>query len=215
VFFNKRIEKLLCDKHSKQLSRYGEIQERNSRDPNEIVDCGEYLEIIMYDRKFNETSRAKIDKEDECKINKYKWHLDSDGYAHNGNGKRGHILMQNLIMSPSEGEIVDHKEWDRLDNRKENLRITDYSGNSANTRIHRNNKTGVTGVMVRSEYGTWRACITHKGRAIELGSYKTKKDAVRARLTAEIKYYPDLPPQRHLFEEYGISVEEGGASVDV
>lgn len=48
------------------------------------------------------------------------------------NGKL--VRMHRLVMNPSDDEIVDHKNGDTLDNRMENLRITNYSGNSRNTK---------------------------------------------------------------------------------
>jgi hypothetical protein len=36
-----------------------------------------------------------------------------------------------------------------------------------------------------------------------------KEDAIKARLAAELKYYGDFAPQRHLFKEYNIIQKEG------
>ena len=38
--------------------------------------------------------------------------------------------------------------------------------------------------------------------------YKSKEDALRARLQGEAKYYGLDAPQRHLFKQYGIEVDE-------
>ena len=48
---------------------------------------------------------------------------------------------------------------------------------------------------------------------IYLGRYSNKEDAIKARLEAEIKYYGEFAPQRHLFEQYGISIN--GSDIEI
>ena len=44
-------------------------------------------------------------------------------------------------------------------------------------------------------------------KSIWLGEYADKDDAIKARLLAEAKYFGDFAPQHHLFEQYGIEVD--------
>ena len=44
-------------------------------------------------------------------------------------------------------------------------------------------------------------------KSIWLGEYVDKDDAIKARLLAEVKYFGDFAPQRHLFRQYGIEVD--------
>lgn len=39
---------------------------------------------------------------------------------------------------------------------------------------------------------------------------KVKEDAIKIRLKVEAKYFGDFAPQKHLFEQYKINVEDGG-----
>ena len=37
---------------------------------------------------------------------------------------------------------------------------------------------------------------------------KVREDAIIARLRAEIKYFGDFAPQKHLFKQYGINTQQ-------
>lgn len=69
-----------------------------------------------------------------------------------------------------------------------------------------NNTSGFTGVSWDKKMSKWRSYIVINKQQIHLGLYINKEDAVIARLKAEAKYYGEFAPQRHLFDEYGISI---------
>ena len=71
--------------------------------------------------------------------------------------------------------LVDHANSDPLDNRRENLRITDKRGNAANMR-HRA-RCGLKGVTFHPQSGKWRARIMDSGKQISLGLHDTKEKA--------------------------------------
>ena len=73
------------------------------------------------------------------------------------------------------------------------------------TKIKSNNTLGVIGVSWLSSREKWQAHISYKGKQYNLGSFKNKEDAIRARLMAELKYYGDLAPQNDLFMKYNIT----------
>lgn len=70
---------------------------------------------------------AIVDDTDFELVNKYKWYLVS-GYARTARG----LFMHRLIMSPKEGNTIDHLNHNRLDNRKSNLRECSLSENLRN-----------------------------------------------------------------------------------
>lgn len=107
-----------------------------------------------------------------------------------------------------EGYRVDHINQKPWDCRYENLRLADKSLNSINANLRISNTSGITGVSLESRSKSWRAFINYKGKRIELGKRKDKDEAIRLRLIAELKYYGDAAPQRHLFKQYGIEVDE-------
>lgn len=53
----------------------------------------------------------------------------------------------------------------------------------------------------------WEAYIQLNKKRKSLGYFNNKEDAIKARLEAEAIYYKEFAPQRHLFEQYGIEVD--------
>lgn len=147
-----------------------------------------------------------FDLEDYDKIKNFYWE-NNHGYAVARIYKsenQEYIYMHRLILDAKDGEVVDHINRNRLNNLKNNLRITDNSGNARNTSLAKNNTSGVIGVTLDRRNSRWIAQITVHYQNKRLGSFSSKKDAIRARLQAEAKYFKEFSPQRHLFKEYGI-----------
>ena len=65
----------------------------------------------------------------------------------------------------------------------------------------------INGVNFRQDRSKWVANIKIKGKTLSLGFYLNKEDAIRARLEAEAKYFKEFAPQRHLFGQYGITIQ--------
>lgn len=66
---------------------------------------------------------------------------------------------------------VDHKSTNKLDNRKENLRLATQSQNMCNTRKRSDNTSGVKGVCWDASKGRWKAQIKLKGKTYNLGCF--------------------------------------------
>jgi len=73
------------------------------------------------------------------------------------------------ILKAKKGEIVDHINRDKSDNRRENLRLVSKSLNCYNREVE--NELG-RGIYFDSWGNRYRACISHKGKTIKLGSSK-------------------------------------------
>lgn len=197
----------LCRRHYDQKYTIGKILTRTKFDKNEIIEYDDYAEVILYNIKNEEVSRAKIDLDDIGLISKYKWYLGSHTYAttriYDKNGKGRNYAMHKILTGTS-SEIIDHKNRDTLDNRRVNLVLSDKSKNAINAGLRRNNSSGVTGVSFSKRTNLWRAYINYNKKRIELGWFKELNEAIKARLLAEKQYYPENPPQKHLFNEHGI-----------
>ena len=91
--------------------------------------------------------------------------------------------------TPPKGFHVDHINQDKLDNRIENLRILTVSHNVINSRIGKNNTSGVTGVSYLPNMGKWRARIMLNRKDVHLGTFGTKEEAIAAREEAISKVF--------------------------
>lgn len=119
---------------------------------------------------------------------KITWRVDRDGYAANseylGGGRHSAKYrtnrMHRLITQAKRGQIVDHINRNRLDNRKENLRIVTRSENTLNRGANKNNTSGYKGVYWRSDLGKWVSLITFKYKTHCLGFYDSKNEAAKA-----------------------------------
>lgn len=72
---------------------------------------------------------------------------------------------------------IDHKNRNPADNRIDNLRPCDNRTNAANSKLRKDNKTGLKGVSFCTASGKYVANITISGKLKYLGSFRTKEDA--------------------------------------
>ena len=84
-------------------------------------------------------------------------------------------------------EEIDHINRLRDDNRISNLSSVTKSENQRNRSISKNNKSGKNGVCWCSSSNTWRAFIRENGKSINIGYFKNKEDAIKAREIKEKK----------------------------
>lgn len=70
-----------------------------------------------------------------------------------------------------------------------NCRWVDRNTSSYNTRMQKTNTTGRTGVYWFKRVSKWIAAIHYNNKQIHLGYFSEFRDAVKARESAEIKYY--------------------------
>lgn len=126
-----------------------------------------------------------IDKEDYEIVKDYKWRIlkgktNIYAIAHFKNDKNGYLYMHRLIMNFPE-ELIDHKNRNGLDNRRENLRIANKSLNAVNSPKHpRNMKSSIyKGVVPQKKKGIikWCANIKVNNKNYFLGTFRTEKMA--------------------------------------
>lgn len=128
-----------------------------------------------------------VDDEDFGMINKFRWYVDSSGYAVKTINK-DRDRMHRIIMEKPVGLIIDHINGNKLDNRKENLRLCSNKENIRNSPIKKHNKSGYKGVtLFQGKY--WRATICVDRKQISLGCHKTKEDAALAYNNGAILYH--------------------------
>jgi hypothetical protein len=118
-----------------------------------------------------------IDKEDEERVREYNWYCDDHGYIRNKTYK---LMLHRFIMNVTDPtKLIDHINYDKLDNRKSNLRVVTHSQNMQNQKKYCNNTTGYKGVyLIKNQ--KWRAIITINKKRKHLGSYHTAEAAAHA-----------------------------------
>ena len=156
----------------------------------------------------NTNEEFYFDIEDYDKIKDYCWYSQShtDGYCSletrdpvTGTHTRMHILLG--------FKWHDHIDRNPFNNCKENLRQATIQENNRNKSIDKRNTSGFTGVRWLERLHKWIVDIRIDNKTKYLGVYSDKDDAVRARLSAENEYFGEFAPQRHLFEQYGITIQ--------
>ena len=139
-----------------------------------------------------------IDDDDFKQLNKWEWKINNDGYVYRYDKlTKTQLFMARVVLKlPSyvvgKGKLrkgrlyCDHINGNRLDNRKENLRIVSFYQNLLNKSIYKNNKSGFKGVRKNGKY--FRATITINGKKVHLGCDKSAYECAKLYDKAA-KYY--------------------------
>ena len=158
----------------------------------------------------NTGSPFYFDLEDYDKIKDYCWHEDIDQTGHHTVRTRMKTIngWKNIRMHVFLGyKLCDHIDRNPLNNRKNNLRQATVEENARNHSKSKRNTSGFIGISWDKRISKWNASIRVDKKHKNLGDFNDKEDAIKVRLEAETKYFGEFAPQRHLFEEYGITVQ--------
>lgn len=114
-----------------------------------------------------------IDDQDEHLIKAYAWYLNANGYvvATVYEPVQATILLHRMILNVKEGQILDHIDGNKLNNTRNNLRLT-------NRRINKLNSFACKGVRLTTS-GKFQARVGQQN----LGSFNTYEEAYQARQT--------------------------------
>lgn len=117
-----------------------------------------------------------VDDEDAHLFEGIKWTPDGSGYAHRKLADGTKEYLHRAIIGAQPGEIVDHANRDRSDDRRANLRIASASDNCRN----RAGRGEVAYRGVCKKRNRWRAEIRVDDQSWSLGSYDTSVEAAAA-----------------------------------
>jgi hypothetical protein len=88
-------------------------------------------------------------------------------------------------------QIVDHMDGDSLNNRFDNLRLTNESGNNRNAKMRSDNTSGITGVVWNKQSGKWQArAYDNAGKRKHLGLFDNIIEA--ANVVQNFRSNPEL-----------------------
>ena len=130
-----------------------------------------------------------VDDEDYEMLNQKTWCVN-DGYAVNRELGR----MHRFLLGAPKGVMVDHRNGDKLDNRKENLRLCTNSQNQANRQVFRGASPfkGVCWQKRLNGTGSWKAQLIVNGEVVYLGVFKTDLEAAAAYNEAALKHFGEF-----------------------
>ena len=139
-------------------------------------------------------TQGKIALVDDCDfewLSQYKWFaMKGSNSPHNfyaarhakvaGRWTTIQMHREILGLKVGDGNIVDHKNWNGLDNRRENLRIANTVINAYNRNFQSNNTSGYRGTYWNKKNKKWTVQLTIDGKFRYFGSFS---DPVKAAQT--------------------------------
>jgi len=141
---------------------------------------------------------AKVNPADYKKLRKYEWLVrkgTNSSYAYRrlrrGKGKKSSLIyMHQEIIDVPAGMVIDHINYDGMDNRSKNLRAATLAQNIC----HRKKRSGAKhskykGLCWKKKDRRWETRIGLGKKQIHIGSYRSEIDAAKAYDTAAIKYH--------------------------
>ena len=137
-----------------------------------------------------------VDDADFEYLNQFKWYLlksNSNYYAIRTKRPENKLIqLHRIVIQAKQGEIVDHINGNKLDNRKCNLRICTKSQNCQNRKISKLNKSGFNGVSWNIRNKKWVAQIACNNQKIHIGFFNEPIEAAKAFNAAALKYHGEF-----------------------
>jgi hypothetical protein len=123
---------------------------------------------------------ALVDEDDFEKVNKYKWHL-SNGYACGTIEKKKILLHHFVFKKPTEANVIDHINQDKLNDEKLNLREASISENNHNKKKNTTIETSskFKGVSWNKNAKKWKSQCSNEKKEIYLGAFDSEEEAAK------------------------------------
>lgn len=127
-------------------------------------------------------------------VTKHKKHFSAYASLKKDNGRYTCVLMHRMILGLKDpAVVVDHKNGDSLDNRRQNLRVCNQTQNMWNQRKQtRPTSSKYKGVYYYKRDGVWVANIKANQKLYYLGRYKTEEKAAKAYDTKAVELFGEF-----------------------
>lgn len=145
---------------------------------------------------------ALVDDDDYEYLSQWKWFLSSSNSRAYAVRKsriqevelepHSHVFMHKILLKCPNNAVVDHKDGNKLNNQKHNLRICTHKQNARNSTKPISNKSGYKGVFYYESRNKYHSRIKVNGRSIHLGYFTDATLAARAYDNAAKKYFGDF-----------------------
>lgn len=122
-------------------------------------------------------SEAVVDDRDYVFLSQFTWYFDGK-YARRVEAGKTKMMHREILDTPL-GFDTDHINGNKLDNRRENLRIATRKQNLAN-KLKFGGSSKYKGVSLFKRTGKWTAQICPDGEKIHLGYFSSEEEAARA-----------------------------------
>lgn len=144
------------------------------------------MEIEIRARNGSIRAVALVDDVDVA-LTRVRWQLDAGGYVQRvvvlPDGHRTSLKLHRVVMGLESGDglEVDHRDGNKLDNRRSNLRVATRSQNSQNRHARRTvGSSSFRGVTWNCARQKWQAQVGLDGRCIYLGLHASETAAAQA-----------------------------------
>lgn len=134
---------------------------------------------------------AMIDAADWPRVAERTWYHGTDGYVQSDKAPRCRLHV--FLAAPPRGHEVDHKNGDRLDNRRENLRVVTHAENAQNVRTAKGDMRGV--YYDSRGGGAWYGQVKHRGTKHSTGRFLTAAEAQAAVVALRLRVLPFSDPE--------------------
>lgn len=145
----------------------------------------------------NSDDYFEIDFEDFDKIKSHSWYKNKKGYIISRIDNKLIRIHRHILEIKDKSLIVDHIDRNKLNNKKNNLRVCTNQQNARNKENPKNNKSGLRGVFWNKEKRKWQTKIGDKF----LGYYDDIHDAIDTRIKFELSLYKEFSPFYKDFNE--------------
>lgn len=164
-----------------------------------------FMKIILKSKTYG-FKEVEYDDDDHSLVKGYTWHITKGKhtyYVMGHNPDTNHrLFMHRLILGAKRCQMVDHKDGNGLNNKKDNIRIATPAENARNKRSIRKPKSGYKGVSIMPDRKRmYMVQIGYNYGYIPLGYFADIILAALAYNEAAIKYHGEFAQLNALTQE--------------